>query len=96
LPLEALSLSRHPKSPKRRTRHDPDIEELRTQCEAFVAQMATRADALAARRLDVDDEQDASSEMPALPMPAAARVTQPSGFAAPLDGGKPEACPDEL
>ena len=55
------------------------IDELRGQHENLAAQAVARADSLAARRLDVDDEMDAPSEVPALPMPAAARVTQPGG-----------------
>lgn len=54
------------------------IDELRAHREALAAQAVARADSLAARRLDVED-QEALDEVPALPEPAAARVAQPVG-----------------
>jgi G3E family GTPase len=54
------------------------IDEVRARRETLAAQAVARADTLAASRLDVDDEQDALGEVPALPMPSAARVTHAS------------------
>jgi hypothetical protein len=54
------------------------IDELRAQRQVIVTQAVTRMDELAARRLDVDDEQEAPTDLPALPMPAAAHLTQPN------------------
>ena len=58
---------------------DEMIDELRARREALAAQAVARADALAASRLDADDEQDARDELPALPPPASPQLTTPGG-----------------
>ena len=58
---------------------DEMIDELHARREALTAQAVARADALAASRLDADDEPDAPGDLPALPMSTAARVSPPDG-----------------
>jgi hypothetical protein len=54
------------------------IDELRLQRQERADLVVAQVDALAARRLDVEDEQEALSTLPALPISSAMQLTQAS------------------